>query len=48
MGLGRDTTFTWFGHACVEVRTPGGKVILIDPVVRQSALAADRRCGRSL
>ncbi len=31
MGLGRDTTFTWFGHACVEVRTPGGKVILIDP-----------------
>jgi L-ascorbate metabolism protein UlaG (beta-lactamase superfamily) len=31
MGLGRDTTFTWYGHACVEVRTPGGKTILIDP-----------------
>ncbi len=31
MGLGRDTTFTWYGHACVEVRTPGGKVVLIDP-----------------
>jgi L-ascorbate metabolism protein UlaG (beta-lactamase superfamily) len=31
MGLGRDTTFTWYGHACVEVRTPTGKVILIDP-----------------
>jgi L-ascorbate metabolism protein UlaG (beta-lactamase superfamily) len=31
MGLGRDTTITWYGHACVEVRTPGGKVILIDP-----------------
>ena len=31
MGLDRDTTFTWYGHACVEVRTPGGKVILIDP-----------------
>jgi L-ascorbate metabolism protein UlaG (beta-lactamase superfamily) len=31
MGLDRDTTFTWYGHACMEVRTPGGKVILIDP-----------------
>ena len=31
MGLDRDTTFTWYGHSCVEVRTPGGKVILIDP-----------------
>ncbi len=31
MGLGRDTTFTWYGHACVEVRTPGDRVILIDP-----------------
>ncbi len=31
MALGRDTSFTWYGHACVEVRTPGGKTILIDP-----------------
>jgi len=31
MALDRDTTLTWYGHACVEVRTPGGKVILIDP-----------------
>jgi L-ascorbate metabolism protein UlaG (beta-lactamase superfamily) len=31
MALDRDTNFTWYGHACVEVRTPGGKVILIDP-----------------
>ncbi|HYM84646.1 MAG TPA: metal-dependent hydrolase, partial [Candidatus Dormibacteraeota bacterium] len=31
MALGRDTTFTWYGHACVEVRTPGGKTVLIDP-----------------
>jgi L-ascorbate metabolism protein UlaG (beta-lactamase superfamily) len=31
MGLDRDTTFTWYGHACVEIRTPGGKTILIDP-----------------
>ena len=31
MGLDRDTTFTWYGHACVEVRTPGDRVILFDP-----------------
>jgi L-ascorbate metabolism protein UlaG (beta-lactamase superfamily) len=31
MGLDPDTTFTWYGHSCFEVRTPGGKTILIDP-----------------
>ena len=31
MGLDRDTTFTWYGHSCYEVRTPGGKVIIFDP-----------------
>lgn len=31
MSLGRDTSFTWYGHACVEVRTPGGRMVLIDP-----------------
>jgi len=31
MSIGRDTTFTWLGHAAVEVRTPGGKVVLFDP-----------------
>ena len=25
------TTITWYGHACVEIRTPGGKVVLLDP-----------------
>jgi L-ascorbate metabolism protein UlaG (beta-lactamase superfamily) len=25
------TTITWWGHACVEVQTPGGKTILFDP-----------------
>ncbi|MGZ3641337.1 MAG: metal-dependent hydrolase [Candidatus Limnocylindrales bacterium] len=24
-------SFTWYGHACVEVGTPGGKAILFDP-----------------
>jgi L-ascorbate metabolism protein UlaG (beta-lactamase superfamily) len=23
--------FTWFGHSCVELRTPGDKVVLFDP-----------------
>lgn len=31
MTLGRDTRITWYGHACVEVLTPGGKTILFDP-----------------
>lgn len=31
MTLDRDTTFTWYGHACLEVATPGGRTILIDP-----------------
>jgi L-ascorbate metabolism protein UlaG (beta-lactamase superfamily) len=31
MPLAADTTFTWFGHSCWEVRTPGGKTILLDP-----------------
>ena len=31
MGLDRDTTFTWYGHSCWEVRTPGGRTIIIDP-----------------
>ena len=26
-----DTTITWFGHAAVELRTPGDKVVLFDP-----------------
>jgi len=31
MAIDRDTTFTWYGHACLEVHTPGGKIVLIDP-----------------
>src|SRR6478672_6481544 len=33
MSLDRDTTFTWYGHSCFEVRTPGGKAIIIDPLL---------------
>ncbi len=31
MAIGRDTSFTWNGHACFEVRTPGGRTIVFDP-----------------
>ncbi len=31
MSDGRAATITWYGHACVELRTPGGKTVLFDP-----------------
>ncbi len=31
MALPASTTFTWYGHACWEVFTPGGRTILFDP-----------------
>ena len=31
MALDRETTIRWYGHACVEVETPGRKRVLIDP-----------------
>ena len=31
MSIGRDTSITWLGHAAVEITTPGGKRVLIDP-----------------
>ena len=31
MKIGRDTRFTWLGHAGVEIVTPGGRTVLIDP-----------------
>jgi L-ascorbate metabolism protein UlaG (beta-lactamase superfamily) len=24
-------SFTWYGHSCVELRTPGGKTVIFDP-----------------
>jgi L-ascorbate metabolism protein UlaG (beta-lactamase superfamily) len=26
-----QTTFTWYGHSCFEIRTPGGRTVLFDP-----------------
>lgn len=31
MGLPNGTTITWYGHACVELTTAGGRTVLIDP-----------------
>jgi len=31
MALPADTTFTWYGHSCWELRTPGGATVLFDP-----------------
>jgi L-ascorbate metabolism protein UlaG (beta-lactamase superfamily) len=31
MAIGRDTSFTWLGHAGVEIVTPGGLRVLVDP-----------------
>ena len=31
MELGRDTAITWLGHATIDIRTPGGKRVLLDP-----------------
>ena len=31
MAIGRDTSFTWLGHAGVEIATPGGRTVLVDP-----------------
>src|ERR1700675_994429 len=31
MGLNPNATFTWYGHSCWKLTTPGGKTVLLDP-----------------
>lgn len=31
MSDGGVTAITWYGHACVEIATPGGRTVLVDP-----------------
>ena len=31
MGLDTSAQFTWLGHSCWELRTPGGKTVVFDP-----------------
>jgi L-ascorbate metabolism protein UlaG (beta-lactamase superfamily) len=33
MDIGKDTAFTWLGHATFRITTPGGKHLLLDPWV---------------
>jgi L-ascorbate metabolism protein UlaG (beta-lactamase superfamily) len=46
--MNSSTSITWYGHACVEIRTPGGRTVLIDPWFGnpRSPMAADgvERC----
>ena len=47
MAIGRDTSITWIGHAGVEIVTPGGRTVLVDPwfgsgLSPRSADAVDR------
>ncbi len=48
MALDRQLTITWFGHACFEVVSPGGRTILLDPwfgnPLSPRAAAAVERC----
>jgi L-ascorbate metabolism protein UlaG (beta-lactamase superfamily) len=34
MALDPAATFTWFGHSCWELTTPGGRTVLFDPWFR--------------
>jgi L-ascorbate metabolism protein UlaG (beta-lactamase superfamily) len=31
MGLNANATFTWYGHSCWRLTTPGGLTVLLDP-----------------
>jgi L-ascorbate metabolism protein UlaG (beta-lactamase superfamily) len=31
MSLNPNATFTWYGHSCWELTTPGGKTVIFDP-----------------
>jgi L-ascorbate metabolism protein UlaG (beta-lactamase superfamily) len=47
MGLNPNATFTWYGHSCWRLTTPGGKTVLLDPwfsnpTSPQSAADVDR------
>lgn len=34
MAINRDVAIQWLGHATFKIRTPGGKVLLLDPWVK--------------
>lgn len=42
MELGRDTELTWLGHATFQIRTPGGKTVVVDPWIMGNPACPDR------
>lgn len=42
---GQETKIKWFGHAAFSITTPGGKVLLIDPWLRNPS-NPDARDGK--
>jgi len=42
MALGRQTTFTWLGHATFLIGTPGGKTLILDPWLRDNPACPER------
>jgi L-ascorbate metabolism protein UlaG (beta-lactamase superfamily) len=43
LGLGRETAITWLGHATFEIRTPGGKRVLVDPWLKGNPACPEDR-----
>lgn len=40
--IGRDVEITWLGHSTFQIRTPGGKTVLIDPWVQGNPATPER------
>jgi L-ascorbate metabolism protein UlaG (beta-lactamase superfamily) len=43
-----DVHITWLGHAAFKVRTPGGKIVLIDPWLGNPTCPEDQRQVRQV
>jgi len=41
MPINRDTSFTYLGHSTFKIKSPGGKIILIDPWVQNNPACPD-------
>jgi len=45
MALDPGATFTWYGHSCWQLETPGGKVVLFDPWFKNPRSPKAPACG---
>src|SRR5688572_22675886 len=41
MTIARDFELTWLGHAAFRLRTPGDRIVLLDPWIENPACPAD-------